>query len=133
MKPFFLITVLLCSSLLFAQKAEFTAASPANDVIAQGVTVKFTYTLPADDPLVVAGKTNPAMQPTTIVWFWGDEESGAKTKSYTQANYTAGAAITHTYRKPGNYGVKVVVTDTKNRHVRQAGMTVKISAPVEVQ
>jgi hypothetical protein len=122
----------LCVS-AFAQSKDFTVSTSADECIAQGVTVKLSYKLPEDDPLVMAAKTNPGMQPAVAIWYWGDEAPGAKTRSYSQLPYVEGQTLTHLYRKPGTYGVTVLVNDTKNRNIRQAAMQIVIHSAVEIK
>jgi hypothetical protein len=116
-----------------AQKAEFTAVTSADTCTGNGVVATLSYTLPADNPIVVAATaTNDAsMQPTTAIWYWGDEESGAATRHFTKANY--GQTVNHSYAKPGVYGIFVVVVDAKNRSIRQASIKITIQPQVVIE
>lgn len=127
-----LIAVLLLQIGMMAQEKNFNVSFPPAP---STVTVTVSYTLPADDPnvkpLLQAAQSDPAMQPTTVVYYWGDEDQGAKMRNYTQTAY--GKSATHTYTKIGKFGIFVVVTDAKNRSIHQAGVSIKISPPVEIE
>jgi len=116
------------SGAALAQDKNFTVQSSANDVIANGVSVSFTYALPKDDPF--AASTDEAARPTKVIWYWGDDERGAKSKNYLETAYLT--PVSHLYKKPGQYGVLLVIVDRKNRLVRETGISIKISAPVAI-
>jgi hypothetical protein len=127
-----LIAIALLSVSLFSQtKNGVSVSTTANDAVKSGVSVSFSYALPADDPTATMAANFPAAAPAKTIWLWGDEEPGAKQKDYTESVY--GTRIAHFFAKPGTYGVQVIVVDRKNRNIRQVGVKVKINVPVEVE
>lgn len=127
MKKLILVLV-LCAAPVLAQNV--IASSSANDTIAKGVKVTFNCEVPAADPYIQSSKVDAAMAPVKSVWLWGDEEAHAKQRNFTEAAY--GETISHTYLKPGTYGVTVIVLDSKKRLIREESIQIRINLPFEV-
>lgn len=103
---------------------EFFVSSELNKCVLQGVVVKVSYTLPEDD-FTRAAKTDPQMAPTTMYWYWGD-------KSHDEGPFAKMQTASHTYAKPGTYGILIVVNDAKGRNIRQSGVTIRVQEPFVV-
>ena len=110
-----------------AEDKSLTVSTSLDKLITSGVTVDAEYKLPADNPFATISDT--LAQPHTTIWMWGD---GTKDKPIvTVADY--GAKVSHTYKKPGTYGVMIIVMDVKRRNIIQQSFTVKINLPVEIE
>jgi hypothetical protein len=131
MKRFVLVLSLLLLPTLHAQKAEFTASTVADACIDKGVMATLSYKLPINDANTRAAMVDSKMVPTTAIWYWGDDESGAKTRNHTDAKY--GDTVTHLYTKPGVYGIFVVVNDAKNRNIREASVKITVQSPIVIE
>ena len=123
-----LLTILLSAVPLSAQQIK--ASSTINESISQGVTVSFSYEIPAANAYLSGAKVDPAMVPVKAIWLWGDEAPGAKKLNFTEAKY--GEPMVHHYAHPGTYGVTVVVIDAKKRLVAEESVRFKISEPFEI-
>ena len=94
------------------------------------VLVRFAY---APDPKTfITSPTNPLMQPHDVVWLWGDEEPGARSKNYSIYDYAHGMNTVHQF-KPGKYSVTVSIVDIKNRLVKQSYCTVIVQPAAVIQ
>lgn len=134
MRKLILASVILCASLAaLAQSKDFVISTSVDSCISNGVDVKVSYAFPDDDPFIIAAKMNPALAPATIIWFWGDEEMGAKTKNFTQVPWVKGQVLSHIFKKTGKYSITVIINDSKNRNIKQATVKITIGSPVIVE
>ncbi len=124
MKTFFSILILCAASA--AQVAIGKIDASAATSCASAVAVKVSYSLPSD----YTWQADPAMSPAKVIWLWGDDAPGAKSRHYSEAAY--GVALTHTYEKPGTYTIIAVVNDRKNRNIDQRAIVVRVNPLVEI-
>jgi len=121
------LIAVFCFVLSALAQSGFVVDSPARTAT---VEVHLSYSLPADDPFVVAGRTDPKQAPAKITWFFGDEKPGVKQRNYTDRPWSASNTITHSY-PPGKYAVMVVIVDQKGRLVKEDGIEIEVSVPVK--
>jgi len=121
------LIAVFCFALSALAQSGFLVDSPARTAT---VEVHLSYSLPSDDPFVIAGKTDPKQAPAKIAWFFGDEKPGTKQRNYKEQQWSAPSTITHSY-PPGKYAVMVVIVDQKGRLVKEDGIEIEVSVPVK--
>lgn len=118
MKKTILITVMLCTGILFHSCSDDDYPVPPASTVPQ-----FTYTIDNDElaPATVTF-TNTSIVPATVgdatfYWNFGDDQSSSETSP------------SHLYTEPGVYNVNLVVTTSISLEVKQATKTIVIKDP----